>query len=396
MKNQSIDAKRLKHYILLVFIYLFVRMNSYFTKGAANEQLLLVCRIVIILFSFFLLFRIRYVPKKGWLFIAVATNIWFFLSGIQNCSNITTALTNFSTQAWWATFLVITYILLVKTSDSEIKSIIYIGVFSFYVFSARYAIWLLSGNRYWSSGGINSIYYCVLLLPLCYLVDKRIIKYSMLFIAALLTIITCKRTALISIICCAFLPPILEKGGKRSKKKTGTLLLLMLVCIVLVYVAKYLSKSIDITIIQRMQSLQEDGGSGRTTTYALVWEAFKGSNIIKKIFGHGYNAVFLDRISISSAHNDFLEVIYDYGIIGLLLYVSMLCTFIKCAFRLRSVQGKSFSAYTAALLIYIILSCVSHLIIYPTYNVFLLFVFSIGFAEIETLQSDYIEGWEDE
>ena len=160
-------------------------------------------------------------------------------------------------------------------------------------------------------------------------------------------------------------------------------MLLMIVCIALVYVSEYLSKSINITIIERMQSLQEDGGSGRTTTYALVWKAFKDSNIVKQVIGHGFNAVYLDRISISSAHNDFLEVLYDYGVIGLFFYVLLLFSFIFEAVKLRKARCKSFAAVTAAILIYITLSCVSHLIIYPTYNVFLLFTISVGFSEYE-------------
>ena len=208
--------------------------------------------------------------------------------------------------------------------DDERKNITNMGVIAFYVFSLRYAIWLLSSNRYWSPGGVNAIYYCILLLPLCYMIDKKLVKYSMLFIAALLTIISGKRTALIAIILCGFLPPLLEKNDRKRGTKTSAMVILMIVCIILVYVSEYLSKSINITIIERMQSLQEDGGSGRTTTYALVWEAFKNSNIIKQMIGHGYNAVFIDKISISSAHSDFLEVLYDYGLVGLFLYVLLL------------------------------------------------------------------------
>lgn len=390
--NQSLTYKKLRDYILIVFVYLFFRMNSYFTRGSTIEQFLLIGRVAIIALSFLIIFRVRFIPNKSIIILTVGTSFWFFLTGLQNYSGTIDILTNFLTQMWWASFLIISYLLLIRVRDDERKKIINIGVIAFYVFSLRYAIWLLSGNRYWSSGGINSIYYCVLLLPLCYLVDKKTVKYSMIFIAALLTIISGKRTALISIILCGFLPPILEKDDKRGKKKTGTMVLLMIVCIMLVYVSEYLSKSINITIIERMQSLQEDGGSGRTTTYALVWEAFKSSNIVKQVIGHGYNAVYLDKISISSAHNDFLEVLYDYGAIGLLFYVLLLFDFIFEAVKLRKAQCESFAAVTASILIYITLSCVSHLIIYPTYNVFLLFIISVGFSEYEKNQRNSVGG----
>ena len=359
-------------------------MNSYFRRGVNAEEFLLIGRSAIIAYSFLIILRIRFIPKKNIGVLTTLTGLWFFFTGVQNFSDITDILTNFLTQMWWVSFLLVSFLLLPRMGDDERKNITNMGVIAFYVFSLRYAIWLLSSNRYWSPGGVNAIYYCILLLPLCYMIDKKLVKYSMLFIAALLTIISGKRTALIAIILCGFLPPLLEKNDRKRGTKTSAMVILMIVCIILVYVSEYLSKSINITIIERMQSLQEDGGSGRTTTYALVWEAFKNSNIIKQMIGHGYNAVFIDKISISSAHSDFLEVLYDYGLVGLFLYVLLLLSFIRKAIKLRQARCKSFAAFTAAILIYIILSSISHLIIYPTYIVFLLLVLAVGFSEDES------------
>ena len=84
------------------------------------------------------------------------------------------------------------------------------------------------------------------------------------------------------------------------------------------------------------------------------------------------------------AHSDFLEVLYDYGLVGLFLYVLLLLSFIRKAIKLRQARCKSFAAFTAAILIYIILSSISHLIIYPTYIVFLLLVLAVGFSEDES------------
>ena len=382
--SQSLAWKKLRNYLLIVFLYLFIRMNSYFTRGVNAEEFLLIGRSAIIAYSFLIILRIRFIPKKNIGVLTTLTGLWFFFTGVQNFSDITDILTNFLTQMWWVSFLLVSFLLLPRMGDDERKNITNMGVIAFYVFSLRYAIWLLSSNRYWSPGGVNAIYYCILLLPLCYMIDKKLVKYSMLFIAALLTIISGKRTALIAIILCGFLPPLLEKNDRKRGTKTSAMVILMIVCIILVYVSEYLSKSINITIIERMQSLQEDGGSGRTTTYALVWEAFKNSNIIKQMIGHGYNAVFIDKISISSAHSDFLEVLYDYGLVGLFLYVLLLLSFIRKAIKLRQARCKSFAAFTAAILIYIILSSISHLIIYPTYIVFLLLVLAVGFSEDES------------
>ena len=49
--NQSLPYKKLRDYILIVFVYLFFRMNSYFTRGATVEQFLLMGRVAIVNFS---------------------------------------------------------------------------------------------------------------------------------------------------------------------------------------------------------------------------------------------------------------------------------------------------------------------------------------------------------
>lgn len=54
--NQSLTYKKLRDYILIVFVYLFFRMNSYFTRGSTIEQFLLIGRVAIIALSFLLIF----------------------------------------------------------------------------------------------------------------------------------------------------------------------------------------------------------------------------------------------------------------------------------------------------------------------------------------------------
>ena len=63
--NQSLTYKKLRDYILIVFVYLFFRMNSYFTRGSTIEQFLLIGRVAIIALSFLLIFRVRFIPNKS-------------------------------------------------------------------------------------------------------------------------------------------------------------------------------------------------------------------------------------------------------------------------------------------------------------------------------------------
>ena len=376
-----LEEKIVLSHEVIILVYLFFRMNSYFSPGIINETMFLIWRFGIVIYTVFVLFIMRHIIVSKLLIITGITELLFIVTGFQNATSITDLLTNIITQNWWAMNFMLYLCAFRKVRVWQWKKIFILGIVAFYVFSARYSIWLLSSSRYWSSGGINSIYFCVFLLPFCYLTNRKIVRFSMMIIAGLLTIISGKRTALIAIILCAFIPIITEKPGKKNRENKGSLLFLILACIILVFMAGYLSESIDITIIQRMQSIQEDGGSGRLTTYNLVWEAVKNSHFFHLVFGHGFNAVFKDHISISSAHNDFLEILYDYGALSLILYLIILGYFVTYAFKLRDRKSKYYQAYISALMMYITLSLVSHLIIYPTYIVFLLFFLGLGVSD---------------
>lgn len=84
--NQSLTYKKLRDYILIVFVYLFFRMNSYFTRGSTIEQFLLIGRVAIIALSFLLIFRVRFIPNKSMIILTGGSSFWFFLTGLQNYS----------------------------------------------------------------------------------------------------------------------------------------------------------------------------------------------------------------------------------------------------------------------------------------------------------------------
>lgn len=390
MKQLTLKGRILQLYECLLLVYLYVRMVSYFTEGNTYESILLVCRILLIAFAMFALVRLRSVRVTGVMILALVTAMYFFATGLQTYQTATDIVINLTVQGWWSISFILFSVLMSGIGDTEKEKAIRILIIAFYVFAVRYAVWLFSSEKYWSAGAINSIYYCILFLPLSYLTNSRTVRYSMLFLAGLLTVVSGKRAALIAIILCAFFPLLMEKGRRRSRKKTGAIFLVALVCIALVCMSEYLSKFMDINILDRMKSLEEDGGSGRTTIYAATWNAFDESATFLKLFGHGFNAVYANGVVTSSAHSDFLEVLYDYGIFGAALYLSFVILLVGGGLRLRRQRSAVFPAYAAALLMFITLSGVSHLIIYPTYIVFLLYIFGLGFSDIIPVRQRHI------
>ena len=82
------------------------------------------------------------------------------------------------------------------------------------------------------------------------------------------------------------------------------------------------------TLLDNSQEDFSSGGNGRAeimskVLYLLNYE----SNTSSIIFGHGVNAI--SRTIGIGGHNDFLEVLYCYGIIGLVLFITFLIYLIK-------------------------------------------------------------------
>ena len=127
-------------------------------------------------------------------------------------------------------------------------------------------------------------------------------------------------------------------------------------------------------VFSRFSSISEDKGSGRDIVWRNVLDTYSKSPVLEKIIGHGhYSAIIVNRghnIDLS-AHNDFLEVLFDYGIIGLILYLLLHIYLIKRLFFLKRNKSELFLPYLASYITMFIMSMVSHLILYPTYFTFL-------------------------
>lgn len=84
-------------------------------------------------------------------------------------------------------------------------------------------------------------------------------------------------------------------------------------------------------IIERFSSLKDDGGSGRSQFYPLLLERWWEADFFHWICGFGFWSTpeYLDKVWIDHiyAHSDILEMLHDYGVIGILSYLMILLGF---------------------------------------------------------------------
>jgi len=220
---------------------------------------------------------------------------------------------------------------------------------------------------------INSIYYLVLLLPFVLICEKKLLRNVMIFAILICVLISMKRTAFIAVIGSLILFFVLKRE-KQLNKKSGVKLkniLYIILGIILIYlIYSFISDKLGFNILDRFNNNNIDISSGRFDIYRMVLDDFYISDIFQMFFGHGYNSVVYLTGGLS-AHNDFLEILYDFGIVGLMLYVFIYINLLSIYKVFKKNRYINSEAFLVSIFIFGVMCIASHLIFIPTYVVYL-------------------------
>lgn len=257
------------------------------------------------------------------------------------------------------------YILMLFIMTFLISSYLFYEIASFRTFA------LLSDN---TLASVNLIYYVIVLIPWLFIIKSRWWKYLFFFLAVFLSIYSAKRTGIVIVICLSLL--FLFYFIKDNKKGLWNLIIGAIISFVVGYfiVMWFFNIGFSDYLIYRFDSIEDDRGSGRFDIYENVWNLLQNSYWYEWLLGHGHNAVVRDNVIDGvclSAHNDFLEILYDYGVVAFVVYLIIHFLLIKRVFLLKKMGSIYSVPYTASYLIFLLLSMLSHLVIYPTFLIFL-------------------------
>lgn len=219
---------------------------------------------------------------------------------------------------------------------------------------------------------LNSIYYVLLLLPWALVLKKRVYQYAGLLTVIYFVCYSMKRTAILALGAATATYILFSVRGRMSMFSK---IVAMTTSCLIVVVGAMIYFDIDMasneTLTRRFESRNLMEGSGRWELYGETYKIIQNSSPGRFIFGHGQNAVEIIAVSGSSAHNDWLEVQYDFGAVGTLLYILLHGSLIVKARKLYREKSDYAPAFAVSYLLFLGMSLTSHLIIYPTYFTFL-------------------------
>lgn len=193
---------------------------------------------------------------------------------------------------------------------------------------------------------IFSVYY--ILVYIAFILEQKptMLRNIVLAISVALVLGTSKRTGTISMLL-ALLAVVLVDNfymkPMRAKLFLNNLIKTILILGGAIFLINEFLKYYNIPLFDRLLIMYTDNSAnGRTVIWENVISNFSNAGLKSKIIGFGYHAtqyiLNLQNRGIM-AHNDFLEVMFDYGYIGIIFLIGLLvlmCLTLKRAFEIKS------------------------------------------------------------
>lgn len=186
----------------------------------------------------------------------------------------------------------------------------------------------------------NKGYTLVTAFPILLLFYKKKAFPFLVGIVSIGVLIAAKRGAIVCLLVSVLLTYFFSRGeGRRLTFTTFLYGILGIVGFVILFF--YLNEYIQ-PAVERMFAITEDGGSGRNNLYQRYWEGYLDSNSFHLIFGHGlYAGPKYLKISYL-AHNDWLEILFDYGFFGAILYLNVFVQLFRYLISNLRIQNRAY------------------------------------------------------
>ena len=169
------------------------------------------------------------------------------------------------------------------------------------------------------------------LIPFCiFFYKKPLLQFITLSACMIFLFMAMKRGAVIIGVVCLFLIILKSLNGSSVKRKIGVLALSIILCSFgYAFVEKKMQESIYFQ--KRVEDTIDGNSSGRDKIYEnLVDYVWNEASPLQFIFGSGANATL--KVSRHFAHNDWLELIVNQGVLGIVIYLIYWFLFAKMVF----------------------------------------------------------------
>ena len=174
---------------------------------------------------------------------------------------------------------------------------------------------------------INASATFLMLLPLIMLVRNDILKIIGYTVCLLYIITSAKRGNIIAAVIPTLIFIILMLRGNNRKMSIKTFFIVAIIVMISIFL--YNQVLSNEFMMHRMEQLAEGKNSARSMIYANAWHAwYQSDSLIHYLLGFGFDAtIYHPLMQGMHAHNDWLEILVDYGLIGIVFYLAIFVCF---------------------------------------------------------------------
>lgn len=229
------------------------------------------------------------------------------------------------------------------------------------------------------AGKLNSVFYVVLLLPFILSLNNQFWVKILIGLLVIAVVISMKRTAVVIVLFGILV--FLWFGKEQNKVRVLKILIALFVMLLVIMV---IQNKIGVDIIGKFEAISEDGGSGRVEMYSVLFNLIFKRSPTSILIGDGYYGVI--NIIGETAHNDFLEILFDFGVIGFLSYLFIYYCLLRTFIKMKKQKYKYSVQFLVSIIIFTIMSMLSHVIMIPSYMMYICMFWGLVLADFENWQ----------
>lgn len=352
-------------YVLMIAFMLLKMARGVFGAESSGGGIWNAIQILFVLIGLFFYFN-RYSYKVAPIGLFLLFSLWtmfvaFLNFGKYPINSLASWFYYFSTPC--APFVLLIFYCVALKEDFRgfsffIKLTYYVLIFMFYYSMTNYRA--IGSDEYIA---YSDIYYPLALLPVVLLLTRPQMSIIPLFAIIAGIIVSGKRGGLIMVALVAFI--YYTFGNFKGKGRTVLMLLLFVaVAFIASFMMEYIDSTYGLHTVDRMLNSADDGGSGRLWRWRRIWDTMGVSSFWDLLVGHGFGAIFSFG---GRAHNDFLEIFYNFGFLAFVFYVLFFISLISLNIKQYRNKYPNAKFLTCSIIVSLVLAMVSFFVVEPTY-----------------------------
>lgn len=173
-----------------------------------------------------------------------------------------------------------------------------------------------------SDSVVNNLAYAFVgLIPFAFFLRNKLLAYGAVVILMFFIITGAKRGATVSGALGLLLFMYYQLRTVRKKNRMKGYVLSLLGIVGLIYLTINFLETNEL-LIKRLESLREGDSSGRDLIYANIFNAwYNDDSVIHFLFGYGFAGSITLSGTGNYAHNDWLELLSNFGLLGVSIYL---------------------------------------------------------------------------